>query len=337
MSVPKAPMLWLTEAQVADLVDINDAMTALRIGLIEEADGRAGTIDKALGTWPGGAMHALGSMSPARHYAGFKTWVHTAKGATAIFSLFDMRDGQLKAVLEAATLGQIRTSAISGLAADILAPPGASAMAVVGTGAQALTQVAAVAAARPLSRLHVYSPTAEKRAAFVTRARDAFDFDVVDCGSLEVAVRDMPIITLITRASDPFLGADLITPGTLLIAAGAILPENAECLPDVLQRSTGIIVDSLGNAMRNSRELRAHLGEDIAGWSAVRTLGQVLRDGALTADKDDITLFKPMGTGLSDLSVAIMAYERATAQGIGYTMSQPQRVSPRWHSATRTA
>ncbi|MFD2497755.1 hypothetical protein ACFSTI_01315 [Rhizorhabdus histidinilytica] len=103
----KQRLIWLTEAEVASLVDINDAMAALRVGLAEEAQGRAKTVDKALGVWPGGAMHALGSLSPGLNYAGFKTWVHTDRGATAIFSLFDTRDGQLLAVLEAATLGQI--------------------------------------------------------------------------------------------------------------------------------------------------------------------------------------------------------------------------------------
>ncbi|ABQ70602.1 ornithine cyclodeaminase [Rhizorhabdus wittichii RW1] len=333
----KKRLIWLTEAEVASLVDINDAMAALRVGLAEEAEGRAKTVDKALGVWPGGAMHALGSLSPGLNYAGFKTWVHTDRGATAIFSLFDTRDGQLLAVLEAATLGQIRTSAISGLAADMLAAPDAAEMALVGTGAQALTQAAAVAAVRPLRRLRIHSPTAEKRAAFVERARRAFSFEVVDCGSLAEAVEGAPIVTLITRASTPFLDADLLAPGTLLIAAGAILPANAECLPNVLARSTRVVVDSLGNARRNSRELREHFGEGPEGWEAVRTLGSLLGGDAPRPAGGDITLFKPMGTGLSDLSVAIMAYERATEQGIGMTIDQPTRVPPRWRSMMATA
>ena len=323
-------LVWLTEAEVAALVDIDDAIGALRTGFIEEAQGHASTIDKALGTWSNGAMHALGSMSPARHYAGFKTWVHTDKGATAIFSLFDMEQGRLLAVLEAATLGQIRTSAISGLAADVLAPRGADEMALVGTGAQALTQAAAVAAVRPLSRLRVFSPTAAKRAAFVEKARGAFGFEVIDCGSLEEAVAGMPIVTLITRASEPFLDAAMLSPGALLIAAGAILPANSECLPSVLQNATRVVVDSVGNARRNSRELREHFGEGPEGWDAVRTLGEVLNEEVDRPTGHGIVFFKPMGTGLSDLSVAIMAYERATERGIGLRIEQPRRVTPRW-------
>jgi ornithine cyclodeaminase len=35
--------------------------------------------------------------------------------------------------------------------------------------------------------------------------------------------------------------------------------------------------------------------------------------------------------------VAIMAYERATEQGIGMTIDQPTRVPPRWRSMMATA
>lgn len=324
---------WLTESEVASLVDLNDAMTALRNGFIEEARGTATAIDKSLGAWPAGAMQSLGSMMPRLHYAGFKTWVHTSRGATAIFSLFDMRDGRLLAVLEAATLGQIRTSAVSGLAVDVLAEADVDEMAIVGTGAQALTQIAAVAAVRPLSRLRVYSPTAENRHAFVEKARARFPFDVVECDSLDRAVAGAPIVTLITRTTEPFLNADMLSPAALLIAAGAILPAAAECRPDVLAATGLFVVDSLGNAQRNSRELREHFGTSTKSWLNVRTLGAILSDGTPPTDPAKLKFFKPMGSGLSDLSVAIMAYERAIEREVGIGIEQPVRVMPRWRLA----
>jgi ornithine cyclodeaminase len=323
-------LVWLSEDQVADLVDLNDAMDALRIGFVEEAAGSAATIDKALGTWQGGAMHALGCMVPARHYAGFKTWAHTAHGATAIFSLFDMRDGRLLAVLEAATLGQIRTSAVSGLAAELLSDPDADELGLIGTGAQALTQAAAIATVRRLRRLRVFSPNAERRAAFVARARSRFECDVVDCGSVEQAAAAAPIVTLITRAREPFLAAEALAPGALLIAAGAILPAQAELFPDVLARAGRIVVDSLANARTGSRELIDHLGATADGWGAVETLGQVIRRISDVTPVAGLTVFKPMGSGISDISVAIMAYERAIERGIGLRIAQPRRTMPQW-------
>jgi ornithine cyclodeaminase/alanine dehydrogenase-like protein (mu-crystallin family) len=332
---PRLPtdLVWLTEADVVSLVSINDGIKALRGALVAESEGNARTIDKALGTWPKGAMHALGSMMVESGYAGFKTWVHTDAGASAIFSLFDARNGSILAVLEAGALGQIRTAAMSGLGAELLAAPDADEIGLIGTGAQALTQIAAVAAARRIRRVKVFGPHAERRRAFIARLAHEFAFEVIEAGSVAEAVHGMPIVTLITRATDPFLGAEMIAPGALLIAAGAILPANAEMLPDVLDRADPIVVDSIGNAHKGSRELIAHFGAELEGWSKVQTLGARIAANQPPPADADLVLFKPMGSGLSDLAVAIMAFERAREAGVGLPIRKPVRGTPTWRPA----
>lgn len=328
-------LIWLTENDVLNLVDLNDSVEALEAGLALEPIGQASNVEKSLGTWPGGgSMHSLGSMMPQRGYVGFKTWANTPKGGTALFSLFDSDDSRLLAVMEAASLGQSRTSAISGLATMKLADPKADEMALIGTGAQALTQLAAVQVVRPLRRVRVFGPTPERRAAFVARAREMLGCEVVEATSVEAAVRDMPIITLITRASDPFLSANMIARGAHINAAGAILPGKAEIDQDVFERTSMVIVDSIANARKGSQELIDRFGTADEAWDSVQTLGQVIAQGAGRPAGADITLFKPMGMGLSDLSVAVLAYERALERGVGRWIAQPQRGIPRWRPVT---
>ena len=328
-------VLWLTERDVIDLVSLNDAIEALSQGLLLDGKGEAANVDKALGTWNGtSSMHALGSMMPRKGYIGFKTWANTPKGATAIFSLFAAENGQLLAMMEAGALGQMRTAGISGLATLALADPLADDMALIGTGAQALMQVAAIAATRRLKRLRVFSPSPDNRSAFVSRARAAFQFDVIDCGSLDDAVRGASIVTLITRAKSPFISAALIAAGAHLNAAGAILPGNAEFHQDVFERASLIVVDSLPNARKASTEFIERFGTDGAGWEGVNTLGSVLANKISRPEGTDITLFKPMGMGLSDLSVALIAYERARASGVGVPLARAQRATPKWTALT---
>lgn len=323
--------IWLTEADVGACMSLNDAIEALQDGLALEARSEAANVDKALGTWGGGSsMHALGSMMPQRGYVGFKTWANTPNGATAIFSLFDAENGALLAVMSAGLLGKLRTSGISGLATRALARDGADDLAVIGTGVQSLMQVAAIAATRKLSRLRVFSPTPENRAKFVAQARQQFAFTVEDCPTLEAAVRDAPIITLITRSRDPFLSADLVAKGAHINAAGAILASNAEVCQDIFARADLVVVDSIANARNISRELREHLGTDPAGWTGVRTIGQVLDAANGRPPGADITLFKPMGMGLSDLSVAVVLYDRAREKQLGTPFPTGGSVSPRW-------
>src|SRR3546814_10160179 len=79
----------------------------------------------------------------------------------------------------------------------------ADTMALIGSGKQAMLQVAAVAAVRPLRRLKVFSPTESRRQDFVARASEAFAFAVEEAPTIADATRDAGIVTLVTRAREP--------------------------------------------------------------------------------------------------------------------------------------
>ena len=331
------PLIWLTEQDVVSLVLLDDAIPALERGLAALGKGEAFNVPKALGSFgDGSSMHSLASGAPGLGYVGFKNWVHTKRGATALYTLFNSADGSVAAVMEAAALGQLRTSAMTGVGTRWLARPDADDMALIGTGMQAITQVAAVNAVRPLRRVRVWSPTAEKRAAFAKQLAQQFEFDVVDAPTLEAATRDASIVTLVTRAKDPFLSADLLAPGAHVNAVGAILPANAEFLPNVFERASWIAVDDIGGVQRASREFIEQFGKS-DDWSRVIPIGQIVAGQQRRPDRVDLTLFKAMGMGLSDLSVALMALERARAKCMGRSIPHPVRAIPRWHSAVTTA
>lgn len=325
---------WLTEADVVDLVDLEDAIEALERGLRWEGEGKAQNVPKALGTWgDGSSMHSLGSMFPEAGYVGFKTWANTKRGAAAVFALFDANNGALLALMEAAGLGQMRTSAISGLASRWLAREDATTMALIGSGLQSMTQVAAVAAVRPLSEVRVFSPTPDKRRAFVEKAKASFGFEVKEAASLEAATEGADIVTAVTRAREPFIEARHLDKGAHFNAVGAILPANAEFTQDVFDRASLLVVEHLPNVKLASREFRERFGEDEAGWGGVRLLSDVIAKGEQRPADADLTLFKAMGMGISDLSVAVTVYERALEREVGAFVEQAPRRTPRWRTA----
>ena len=324
------PFIWLTEQEVTALVTIDDAIPALERGLRALGADEAFNVPKALASYgDGSSMHSLGSGAPGLGYVGYKNWVHTKRGATAIYVLFNANDGSIAAVIEAAGLGQIRTAAMTGVGTRWLAPRDADEMAVIGTGMQSITQVAAVNAVRPLRRVRVWSPTAEKRRAFSNRLASQFSMKVEESPTLEQAVRDAPLVTLVTRAKDPFLTASMLAPGAHLNAVGAILPANAEFTQDVFERADWIAVDDLSAVQRASREFMERFAAS-GDWSSVQPLGAVISQGRQRPPECDLSIFKSMGMGLSDLSVALMALERARARGVGTVIQQPVRTTPRW-------
>jgi len=298
----RRPPPWISEAEVRARLTLEDAIAALEEGLRREARGEAENMVKTHASWDAGTLHAIGAVFPAEGFAGTKTWAHTGRGAQPLFSLFDAGDGALLACIEAFALGQLRTGGISGVATRWLAAEDADDLALVGSGKQAMMQVRAVAAVRPLRRVRVFSPTVEHRAACAARVRRQLGVEVLEAGSVAEAVAGAPIVTLVTRAREPFLRADMVARGAHVNAVGAITPERRELERGLLARCDLVVADSVPAVRKLSSELRDH--------QPVHPLCEVVAAGRSRPAGADVTLFKAMGTGVSDLSLALEVWRR---------------------------
>ncbi|MFB3061062.1 MAG: ornithine cyclodeaminase family protein, partial [Candidatus Binatia bacterium] len=247
--------LWLSEGEVVSLMDMGEAIAALEKGLLAEAQGQAQNMVKTHVAWNGSTLHAIGAAFPRAGFVGTKTWAHTEGGATPLVILFDSQTGNLKAVIEAFALGQLRTGAASGVATRCLAVRDAGEFAIIGTGKQALAQVAAVVAVRPIRSIRVFGRHKDRRSNFVSRTRQEFNLEVVEAASIREAVQGAQIITTATRATEPFLTADMISRGAHINSIGAIIPTRAEVAIDVMARCDQVVVDSKPQAQKLSREL----------------------------------------------------------------------------------
>jgi ornithine cyclodeaminase len=321
--------LWISESEVVSMMDIGGAISALERGLLAEAEGNAQNMIKTHVEWDGSTLHAIGAVFPAMSCCGTKTWAHTNDGATPLLILFDSNNGRLKAIIEAFALGQMRTAAASGVATRWLAARGADQFAMIGTGKQALTQVAAVLAVRPIQRIRVFSRDESRRSKFVDRLRAEFQVEVSPSASVREATEDASIITVATRATDPIVTTEAVQRGTHINSIGAIVPSRAEISQDILSRCTTMATDSVPQAQKLSREMIEFFGTESSHWGAVKPLAQIVASRFIRGSSEDLTLFKSLGVGISDLSLGIELYRRALDSGLGYKFSPPQRVAPR--------
>ncbi len=321
--------LWISEAEVVSMMDIGGAISALERGLTAEAAGDAQNMVKTHVEWDGSTLHAIGAVFPRIGICGTKTWSHTPGGATPLLILFDTKCGNLIAIIEAFALGQMRTAAASGAATRWLAAAEADQFAMIGAGKQAMTQVAAVLAVRPIRRVRVFSRDENRRNQFVARLRMEFKAEIVASCTVREAVEGASIVSIATRATDPIVTADMIQSGAHINSVGAIVPSRAEISQDVLARSTRIVTDSIPQAQKLSREMIDFFGKDSAKWNVVQPLATVVANRLSRSPLDDLTLFKALGVGISDLSLGIELYHKALASGLGHQLSAPQRVHPR--------
>lgn len=330
---PQAPARWLSEADVTSLVDVSAAIAALEDGLRLEARGGAANMTKTHAAWPGGNLHAIGATFTGDGIAGTKTWAYTPGGSTPLLVLFDSASGALLAVIEAFALGQLRTAAASGVATRRLAASGARTLAIIGTGEQALPQVAAVAAVRPIETVHVFGRNPDRRTALVWRVEEELGIPARGADSVAMAVDGAEVITLATRATEPFLFSTMVTRGAHVNAIGAITPERAEFDPGLLDRCDLIVADSVDQTRRLSREFIAYFDRGRKPWSAVTPLSAIVAGSAERPGSSDLTLFKAMGMGISDLSLGIQCYRRAAERGLGRTIPHPERARISWSPA----
>lgn len=315
--------LWITEREVVDLIDLPAAIDVVEAALCAQARGEVADMDKAHVAWgPGHGLHALGAVDQAGGLVGTKTWAHTGGGATPLLVIWDTTDGRLRAVVEAFALGQLRTGAVSGVATRRMARPDAAELAVIGSGKQALAQVATVAAVRALTEVRLFSPTRAHLEAFAGSVEElGLGCKVVTAPTVEEAVRDAAVVTTVTRARDPFLPASWLAPGTHLNAVGAITPERRELAADVFDRAVVVAADNPGAARKLAVELEAVT--DVVRLCDVVAAGDGFRRGG------DLTVFKAMGVGLADLALGRAVLDRADATGRGRPTPAPRRAAPR--------
>jgi ornithine cyclodeaminase/alanine dehydrogenase-like protein (mu-crystallin family) len=331
---PDTSPLWISEADVASVLDMGSAIAALERGLALEAEREATNMTKTHVAWTGGSLHAIGASIRGDGIAGTKTWVNTPRGSTPLLLLFDATAGRLVAVIEAFALGQFRTAALSGIATRLLAREDARTFAVIGTGEQALPQVAAVAAVRPLASVRVFGRDAARRAAFARRVEETLGLPTAPVESVAGAVHGADVVTLVTRATEPFLRSGMIAAGAHVNAIGAITPERAEFEPDLLDRCAVIAVDSVPQVQRLSAEFIRYFQEGNKEWSRVTPLSALLAHGRARPTGADVTLFKAMGMGISDLSLGLRCYRLAVERRLGRPLPHPERTTIRFGSAT---
>lgn len=322
--------IWITEADVVSVMALPEAIDALRAGLREEAAGRAINMVKTHASWANGStLHAIGAVFEGLNIVGTKTWAHTAGGAMPLLVLLDAGTGAIVALIEAFALGQMRTGGISGVGTDVMARSDASRLAIVGAGKQSLTQVAAVAAVRRLDHVAVWSPTAANRETLAAKIEEKLGIETAAARTLDEALDAADIVTLVTRAREPIINRDILSRGVHLNAVGAITPERVEFEPALLERANMIAADSVPQVRKLSREFMTAFGDDETQWSRVQPLSALVAGDATRPAEADLTVFKAMGVGISDLSLGIEILKRARKAGLGRPIPAIIRQAPR--------
>jgi ornithine cyclodeaminase/alanine dehydrogenase-like protein (mu-crystallin family) len=307
--------LYLTESDVASLLAPGDAVEAIEECFHRMAAGEVEIGPRRRLRLPEGTLADMAASDLGLGLAGGKLYAATAEGVTFVVCLFDSETSELVAVIEADQLGRLRTGAASGVAAKHLARSGARTLGMIGCGHQAETQVACVRAAVPsIERVVAYCRTPERLASFCESVGAEPGESHRDAGRQDIVVT-------MTSSRDPVLRGEWLSPGALVIAAGANVASRRELDNVVLERATFVCCDWLEQARLESGDLIDPVAAGVLDWLEVHELHEVVSgEIAGRQSDDDIVLFKSNGLAAWDVALGAEALRRARERGVGVTL-----------------
>jgi ornithine cyclodeaminase len=255
-----------------------------------------------------GVAAKLVSVAPGNRAAGLPT-------IQGLASWLDYTTRQPLLVADATAVTALRTGALSGVATQVLAPPDASVLAMVGTGGQALSLVEACAAVRPVERVQLVS--LHRSSAEDLRGRLGSllpGLDVRICDSIGEAVKDAAIVCLATTSVTALIEEGDVRPDVHVNAVGAFRSDMREVGSSVLAAAGLVSSDDPHGALGEAGDLM-----DAVAGGALRA-DSIIELGALDGHFDrarrrGITVFKSVGTASADLALLDLLWQRAEADG----------------------
>ncbi|MEK6282628.1 MAG: ornithine cyclodeaminase family protein [Acidobacteriota bacterium] len=232
--------------------------------------------------------------------------------------LFSADTGELLAMMNASAITAIRTAAVSGVATDLLAREDACNLAIIGTGVQARSHLAAMSQVRSIKRCRIASRQIEHALKFAEEMRADFAFPLEPVDSVEDALAGASLIVTVTSAIEPIVRREWISPGAHLNVVGACTPKARE-VDSATMAASSLFVDRRESTTNEAGDYLIPAREGAIGPDHIRAeIGEVLHgDRAGRTSPEEITLFKSLGLAIEDLAAAEYLYRKARELNVG--------------------
>ncbi|UCG43856.1 MAG: alanine dehydrogenase [candidate division WOR-3 bacterium] len=319
--------LFLGSRQVKSILSMADTLKAVETAFRYFGRGEAEMPCKVYLFYPkhDGDIRVMPSYIPPLDISGVKVVnVHPNNAKRNLLSvmgtyiLIDPRTGFPQAVMDATWITTMRTGAASGVATKYLARRDAEVLALIGTGAQADTQLEAVALARGVRKVKLFDANRKLPAEFARRHRRKYrGVEFYPARSVRDCVADADVICTLTPVRRPIVKSEWIKPGCHINAIGADAPGKQELDPAILKKAKVVIDDweqashsgeinvPLAKGLIKKRNIHAEIGKVVAGLRPGRT------------SESDITVFDSTGLGLQDLTTARRVFDLAKKKKVG--------------------
>jgi alanine dehydrogenase len=207
----------------------------------------------------------------------------------ATIQLFNPATGEPLATMDGSLVTEMRTAAVSAVATRALANDHATSLAILGSGVQARSHLAALRKVRDFREVRVWSPR--------SAAKFASENKVHLAKSAQACVEGADVVVVATTSRTPVLEGKWVADGAHVNSVGAAIADWRECDDDFVKRAK-VFVDSRAGAEKES-------GDVIAAGRIDAEIGEVLlgrHPGR--ASRAEVTWFKSLGMAIEDVVAA---------------------------------
>lgn len=231
----------------------------------------------------------------------------------------DPETGKALALMEGTYITALRTGAASGVASKYLARKDSRVVGVIGTGAQARTQIwALLEVLKDIEEVKAYDLYLERAERFAKDISLQFGLDVNAVKTSKKCVENSEVLILATASRVPALNGDWIRAGTHINSIGVMEPEGRE-LDDKTIKKAKIVVDTKEGALAETGDLIIPIKEETISENDIYAeLHQIVagRKPGRTSESE-ITCWKAVGLAIEDSVVAKLVYDKARKEGLG--------------------
>jgi ornithine cyclodeaminase len=233
---------------------------------------------------------------------------NNAKGesaVSAVYVLISCLDGRPLAVLDGTELTLRRTAAAAALAAKRLARENSETLAVLGTGSLSVPLVQAHTDTMRFKNVLVWGRQFYKAQLVVNQLRE-LGIEVRAMSDLHKTLAMSDVVAVATTATEPFLKAAWVRPGTHISLVGAFTPQMAEAEPGLISKSQ-LFADCRASVLEKGGEVFQAIEQGLVLDSdIIADLAELTAqsDRSWRHDAQAITVFKSVGFALLDLIAA---------------------------------
>jgi ornithine cyclodeaminase/alanine dehydrogenase-like protein (mu-crystallin family) len=335
----------ITDADAERLLSIPEAIEAMRIAFRDLADGKAVNPPRlrysaptpdplrrysanihagAVATYAVACVRAGSNFIPVQESGERKSYADPNATNWTIIILYDLKSGEPLAFMHETYLSGFRVGATSALAVAQAAREDSQVLGLFGTGKQALPSCRAICAVRPIRRVQVFSPNAERRRDFVRRMASG-PVEVVAVDDPREVVRGADIISCATNTKQPVLDGDWLEDGQMVItiANSDVNNTRREVDEKTFARASDIIINDWDSVAANRQvELTEPIGKGLVRRENVHELGDLIAGKAKLRGGAGRIVYYKNNTGLAMQFAACGAilHRKLTAEGTNRTI-----------------